>query len=237
MPLHREARGVREILEAALCSLPQEVRAEALTHVSYANEKGSGQAANERLEFLGDAVLYLSAAHLLFDRYPGASEGDLTRMRASIVSGANLAEVAMVAGLGERLRLGRGEKQTGGRSRPRLLAGALEAVIGAVYVSGGWDAASKLAGELLLPRDPSVGEDQTAPVPIDPKTLAQEKVQKSPGTTLEYRVLGVEGPDHSPVYTVACVVGGAVVSTGQGQTKKEAEEQAAAAFLECTGKS
>lgn len=236
MPLHREARGVKEILEAALRALPSEIRAEALTHVSYVNEKGSGQVANERLEFLGDAVLYLSTAHLLFDRYPAASEGDLTRTRASLVSGANLAEVAMAAGLGERLRLGRGEKQTGGSSRPRLLASALEAVIGAVYLSEGWDVASEFVGEMLLPRDPSVSGEEAARVPVDPKTLVQEKVQKSPGTTLEYQVLRVEGPDHSPVYTVACVVGGAAVSTGRGQTKKEAEEQAAAAFLESNPK-
>jgi len=229
--LSPEARSVREIIEEALASLPLALRSEALTHVSYANEKGSAYTPNERLEFLGDAVLYLSAAHLLFIRYPGSPEGDLTRMRAAVVSGSNLASVALAAGLGDYLRLGRGEEQSGGRLRPRLLAGALEALVGAVYLSGGWDAAHEFVGQLLLRSHVSGIGHVPAAVPVDPKTLVQEKVQRLPGITLEYKVLKVEGPDHSPLYTVACLVGGSVVSTGQGQSKKEAEEEAAAAFL------
>lgn len=231
MLVSSEARNVREMLEGALASLPLELRAEALTHVSYANERGTSYTSNERLEFLGDAVLYLSVADILFARYPSTPEGDLTRMRASVVSGSNLASVALAAGLGEHLRLGRGEEQSGGRSRPRLLAGALEAVIGAVYLSAGWGAAHALIGDMLLRSHAGGDAREPAEVPVDPKTLVQEKVQKLPGVTLEYRVLRVEGPDHSPVYTVACLVGGVEVSSGQGQSKKEAEEDAAANYL------
>ncbi len=236
MPLPGEARTVKEIVEKALSSLPPDLRAEAMTHVSYTNERGPANTPTERLEFLGDAVLYLSVADWLFRRYPATPEGDLTRMRAAVVSGQNLASVALAAELGEHLRLGRGEEQSGGRSRPRLLASALEALIGAVYIAEGWDSAHELVRELLL--KPLSAEDGPVPayVPVDPKTLAQEKVQKQPGTTLEYRVLAVEGPDHSPVYTVACVVGGVEVSKGQGQSKKEAEEAAAAAFLSRLGR-
>jgi ribonuclease-3 len=227
----QEVRGVKGTLEDALSALPVGLRAEALTHVSYSNERGPAYPSNERLEFLGDAVLYLSAAHLLFERFPGTPEGDLTRMRASVVSGSNLASVALAAGLGDHLRLGRGEEASGGRMRPRLLASALEAVVGAVYLSGGWTPASDLVDALLM--GSFAGGDGRPPlaVPVDPKTIVQERVQKAPGTSLEYRVLKVEGPDHSPVYTVACVVGGAQVSTGRGPSKKEAEEDAAAALL------
>ncbi|MGE5578795.1 MAG: ribonuclease III [Bacillota bacterium] len=231
MPVPGEARSVKEIVDEALASLPPDLRSEAMTHVSYANEKGPAIPPNERLEFLGDAVLYLSVAHSLFLRYPAAPEGDLTRMRAAAVSGQNLASVALSAGLGERVKVGRGEEQSGGRSRPRLLAGALEALLGAVYIARGWDAAHNLVSELLMKALSSETGPLPAFVPVDPKTLAQEMVQKQPGTTLEYRVVAVDGPDHSPVYTVACVVGGVEVSRGHGQSKKEAEEAAAAGFL------
>jgi len=231
VPVPGKARSVKEIVDEALASLPPYLKAEAMTHVSYVNERAPSSPTNERLEFLGDAVLYLSVAHWLYMRYPAAPEGDLTRMRAAAVSGHNLASVALSAGLGEHLRIGRGEEQSGGRSRPRLLAGALEALIGAVYSARGWDAAYNMVSELLM--EPFSKEDGPVPtfVPVDAKTMAQEKVQRQPGTTLEYRVLAVEGPDHSPVYTVACIVGGVEVSRGQGQSKKEAEEAAAAAFL------
>ena len=215
----------------ALSGLPHELMAEALTHVSYANERGQAAASNERLEFLGDAVLYLSAAHLLYRRYPDMPEGDLTRMRASVVSGSHLATVALAAGLGERLRLGKGEESSGGRTRPRLLAGALEAVIGAVFVQKGWDASRQLVNDLLLSDCFAREGEAPHPVPVDAKTAVQERVQRTPFNTLEYRVLKVEGPDHSPWYTVACVVGGMVVATGQGSSKKDAEEEAAAGFL------
>jgi ribonuclease-3 len=231
VPGDQEVRSLKDILDEALSGLPEELRDEALTHVSYSNERGPGVRCNERLEFLGDAVLYLAAAHLLYQRYPDMPEGDLTRMRASVVSGQNLAEVALQAGLGDCLRLGRGEEASGGRLRPRLLAGALEAVIGALFVYGGWSEAKETVKEMLL-RDLSPGvSGRPAAVPVDPKTIVQERVQRVPGRTLDYRVLRVDGPDHSPWYTVSCVVAGVEVSTGQGPSKKDAEEDAAANLM------
>lgn len=223
-----------DILLEALGSLPCEMVAEALTHVSYANERGESVRANERLEFLGDAVLYLAAGDLLFERYPDTPEGDLTRMRAAVVSGTNLAAVALEARLGERLRLGRGEESSGGRTRPRILAGALEAVVGAVYLTRGWDTARLLVKALLL--DGVTAHEGKAPatVPVDAKTRVQESIQRTPGKTLEYRVVKVEGPDHSPWYTVACVVDGVEMSKGSGSSKKEAEEAAAEDLLKRT---
>lgn len=223
-----------DVILAALGEIPQDLAAEAMTHVSYANERGQAVRSNERLEYLGDAVLYLAAADLLFERYPGTPEGDLTRMRASVVSGNNLAAVALAAGLGERLRLGRGEESSGGRTRPRILASALEAILGAVYLDKGWETARHLVKEVLL--DGLTAHDGEAPasVPVDAKTVVQERVQRSPGGTLEYRVLKVEGPDHSPWYTVACVIDGTEASIGSGPSKKEAEESAAANLLKRT---
>lgn len=231
MPGDQEVRSVKELFEDALRALPQDLRMEALTHVSYSNERGPSFPSNERLEFLGDAVLYLSAAHLLFERYPGTPEGDLTRMRASVVSGTNLASVALIAGLGDHLKLGRGEEASGGRMRPRLLASALEAVVGAVYLAGGWDSARDMVRDMLMGSFAPGDSGQPLTVPVDPKTLVQERVQRIPGRTLEYRVVRVDGPDHSPYYTVACVVAGMEVSKGHGPSKKEAEEDAAANLL------
>ena len=221
---------MKELVMEALARLPEGLREEALTHVSYANERGA--TSNERLEFLGDAVFHLASAHLLYARFPNAPEGDLTRLRASLVSGTSLAAIASASGLGEMVRLGRGEEASGGRSRTRLLAGALEAVLGAVFLSAGWDEARRLACELL---EASEAFAEGARVPVDPKTLVQELVQKSPGQTVEYKVINVEGPDHSPVYTVACLVSGEEVSTGRGGSKKDAEEDAAANYLRRTG--
>jgi len=217
---------VREAFRQALARLPEGLREESLTHVSYANERGVPS--NERLEFLGDAVFHLASAHLLYLSLPDSPEGDLTRLRASLVSGSSLAAIAAACGLGELVKLGRGEEASGGRSRTRLLAGALEAVMGAVFLSAGWDEARRLACELL---GASAALGEGARVPVDPKTLVQELVQKSPGQTVEYKVVNVEGPDHAPVYTVVCLISGEEVSVGRGGSKKDAEEDAAANYL------
>ncbi len=209
--------------ENALKSLGDPARNEAFTHVSYANEKGCPKS-NERLEYLGDAVFDLAVAHTLYEMYPDASEGDLTRMRAQLVSGASLSKLALDVELGRHLLLGRGEATSGGRLRSRNLAGALEAVVGAVYLERGWGPALELVQNLLIPLE-------FPEVPIDAKTRAQERVQGLSGSTLEYRVMSVEGPDHMPVYTVACVVNGKSVSLGRGRSKKEAQEDAAGKFL------
>ncbi len=229
MHMSSKTCDVKSLLDGALLSLPPNLRREALTHVSHANEKGPSSRSNERLEFLGDAVLYLSVGDILFERYPIAPEGDLTRMRAWVVSGQNLASVAEQAGLPPKLLVGKGEDGSGGRNRPRILAGALEAIIGAVYLTKGWEEARRLTASLLM-KGLSGGPDG-ADVPLDPKTAVQERVQRTPGATMEYKVINVEGPDHSPTYTVALLISGITMSKGRGQSKKEAEEDAAASYL------
>jgi ribonuclease-3 len=223
LPSPKEISRLREVFENALASLSVSIRKQALTHISYANEKGDS-VSNERLEYLGDAVFHLGAAHTLYEMHPDAVEGELTRMRAELVSGASLSRIALDADLGKHLLLGRGEDASGGRMRPRNLAGTLEAVVGAVYLEKGWGTALELVRALLGPMEFSQA-------PIDAKTQAQERVQQMPGSTLEYRVVSVEGPDHRPVYTVACIVNGKQVSVGRGHSKKEAQEEAARKFL------
>lgn len=228
MPGAKEIRRLKAIFDDAVNSLEPGLKAQAFTHISHSNEQGDTSSSNERLEFLGDAVISLAVGLYLYDNYPEVSEGDLTRMRASLVSGASLAAIAKSVELGRYLRLGRGEEITGGRERPKILAGALEAFFGAYFIQHGWEQVRKLAEELLLDADLTV-------VPVDPKTLLQEIVQSRPGSKLEYVVIGVTGPDHMPEYTVACLIDGAQVSVGKGASKKEAEEDAARNWLVSNG--
>ncbi len=208
------------LLVEALESLSDQLRTEALTHVSYANEHEGKVPSNERLEFLGDAVVSLAVASYIFKKHPEAPEGELTRMRARFVSGPHLAAIALQAGLGDLLLLGRGEEMTGGRKRPRNLAGAFEAVIGAYFLQHGWSRARELLEKTVL-----TGE---LPETLqDPKTALQELVQKRPGATLEYRVVNMEGPDHMPTFTTAVFIDGKEVSRAAGSSKKESEENAA----------
>lgn len=214
------ASEINGVLMEALKSLSDELRTEALTHVSYANEHEGKVPSNERLEFLGDAVVSLAVASYLLKKYPDSPEGELTRMRASFVSGPALAAIASQAGLGDLLLLGRGEEMTGGRKRQRNLAGAFEAVIGAYFLQHGWDRARELVEKTVLRSEPPSALQ-------DPKTALQELVQKKPGTTLEYRVVNVEGPDHMPTFTTAVFIDGKEVSRATGSSKKESEENAA----------
>ncbi|HHY69860.1 MAG TPA: ribonuclease III [Bacillota bacterium] len=229
MPSPKKVRRLERIFEEAIHSLDDDLRDQACTHVSYSNEKGEGFPSNERLEFLGDAVISLAVASYLYNEFPHLPEGELTRLRASLVSGASLAEVAQVVGLGAHLKLGKGEEMTGGRTRPSVLAGALEAVIGAYFIQYGWDMAKELVISLLI------NEEISDALPLDPKSLLQEQVQKTPGAKLEYKVVQIDGPDHNPYYTVACLINGTRVSIGKGGTKKEAEENAARKYLEGQG--
>lgn len=213
---------LKEIIENALRSLPPKLREEALTHISYANEVGGRP--NERLEYLGDAVLHLSVASILFLSYPDAPEGDLTKMRAHLVSGNALSRVADKGGLGRHIKLGRGERSSGGRSKPRTLAGVFEALVGALYLEKGFQTCLEFVRQAVIPQEGLT-------VPVDPKTSLQEKVQREVDKTVEYRVFKVEGPDHLPLYTVSCLINGREVSRGKGGSKKEAEEDAARRFL------
>ena len=198
----------------------------ALTHRSFANEKGLGEQ-NERLEFLGDAVLGLVTASMLFEGYPEFPEGELSRRKSSLVSEVALANIAADVGLGETLRLGIGEDRSGGRSKPSLLSDALEAVFGAVYLDAGLPAA-RLVIRPLLEREMERTSDWDR---RDPKTKLQELVQANGFRVPRYRLIGEDGPDHAKTFTVECRLDGREVGTGRGTSKKAAEQEAAKAAL------
>lgn len=200
---------------------------DALTHRSYANEHPErAPHDNERLEFLGDAVLTLSASTLLWERFPNATEGELTRRRADLVCEASLASIARGLGLGGSLRLGRGENRSGGRNKPRLLCSALEACIAAVYLDGGVDQAAACVRRLLEPalNEPELGRR-------DAKTRVQELVQALGEGTPHYSVISASGPDHARSFEVCCLSNTRELGRGTGRSKLEAEQSAARAAL------
>lgn len=198
---------------------------EALRHSSYANEhRGANVFSNERLEFLGDSVLGFVAAEYLFKKHPAAPEGDLTRIRATLVCEDSLHEVAKSLELGRFLKLGRGEESCGGRTRASILADATEAVIAAVYLDGGIEEASKLIHRMLLN---SAREEAAEEKRRDYKTELQEYIQRTPNQTLSYRMSGESGPDHDKTFAFEVLLNDAVIGEGTGHTKKEAEQMAA----------
>ena len=203
----------------------------ALTHKSRAAEDASGGVAdNESLEFLGDAVLGLVVADVLFRRFPDYDEGQKSKVKASVVSTASLARHAEQMGLGDHLLLGRGEEKTGGRFKQALLADAYEALIAAVYLDGGFDAATAfLQRELMEAID--LGASQTI-VGQDYKSALQERLQALGRPLPEYRIAGETGPDHRKVFSVHVVVSGEVLGMASGNAKKEAEQEAARLALE-----
>ena len=203
---------------------------EALRHSSYANEhRGDNVFSNERLEFLGDSVLGFVTAEYLFAKHPTAPEGELTRIRALLVCEDSLHEVAQRLKLGEYLKLGHGEESCGGRTRPSILADATEAVFAAVYLDGGIRAASELIPRVLLDKE----REETAEAKRrDYKTKLQELVQRTPNQVLTYRLIGEQGPDHDKVFSFAVLLNDTVVGTGEGRSKKEAEQMAAKDALE-----
>lgn len=202
----------------------------ALYHSSYANEhRNENIVSNERLEFLGDAVLGFVSAEFLYSRFPHAPEGELTRIRAALVREESLFEVAQALQLGECLMLGKGEESGGGRQRPSILADCTEAVFAAVYLDGGMDCARDLIHRVLLSKgDIEVAESRRR----DYKTELQELVQRKPHQVLRYELVGQSGPDHAKVFTVAVLLNGAPVGEGSGHSKKEAEQSAACAAME-----
>ncbi|MDR1320161.1 MAG: ribonuclease III [Gracilibacteraceae bacterium] len=195
-----------------------------LTHPSYMFEADAGEN-NQRLEFLGDAVLDFLTGEYLYLSYPASPEGDLTKMRAAVVNEATLARVARRLNLGAALRLGRGELHSGGRDRDSNLADALEALIGALYLRFGLDGARAFVRALFVP------EIETLPDTFgDNKTRLQETAQML-GRRVSYRVVAEHGPDHCKVFSVEALVDGRQAGAGSGRTKKEAEQQAAGAAL------
>lgn len=199
-----------------------ELRRAALTHRSYAFEN-SLSVTNERLEFLGDSVLGIVVTDLAYRAYPDMSEGMLAKLRAAIVNMIALADVARSLGLGEIVLLGKGEEQSGGRDKSSILADALEAVFGAVYLDRGLDVASDLIERLFRPRMEAYvrGEGDR-----DYKTILQELASRSLRSMPDYRVED-EGPDHQKEFTATVFLGGEAYGSGIGRSKKEAEQQAA----------
>lgn len=200
----------------------------ALTHSSYANESRGQGGCNERLEFLGDSVLGVTVADYLYRHYGSMPEGRMTRLRSELVCEQSLYRVAQKLEMGRFLRLGKGEEHNGGRERPSILSDAVEALIAALYLDGGMDAASEFIRSWLLAE---LGAVEPAAY-TDFKTALQELVQRRSGQTLQYELIDEQGPDHAKVFTVRVLLNGEAVGQGDGRTKKEAEQSAARNALE-----
>lgn len=202
----------------------------ALTHKSFVNEhRGEALSDNERLEFLGDAVIDLAVSHRLMERFPGAREGELSKIRAAVVDEAGLARIARELDLGALLRLGRGEELTGGRQKSSLLADALEAVIAAVYLGGGLTPVLTIVDRFL---GEAFAQARLGTLDRDYKTQFQELAQSRMRLTPRYRVVAEHGPDHSKTFEVELELRGEVVGRGSGRSKKDAEQAAAKIALD-----
>ena len=200
----------------------------ALTHSSYANERWHNSLlSNERLEFLGDAILGMTVAKYLYQTFPDRPEGELTRMRADMVCEQTLAKVAARIELGKHLLLGNGEEQGGGRKRNSILADAVESVIAASYLDGGLEAAQQFIEKFILVEVPVTRLHNA-----DYKTALQELVQQKKNQVLTYTLIGESGPDHDKKFEVEVKLNGKVVGTGSGSSKKRAEQDAARSALE-----
>ncbi|MBE6839658.1 MAG: ribonuclease III [Ruminococcus sp.] len=204
---------------------------QALSHSSYANEKKKTRTSNERLEFLGDSVLSIVVSKYLFENFTHIAEGELTKLRASLVCEKSLHIFAQKIKLGEFIMLGKGEEITGGRERPSILADAFEAVIAAVFLDGGFEPVTKY----ILGFMPEDVENQKKAVFSDFKTILQEIVQKNPEEKVEYVLAAEEGPDHNKSFVVEVYLNSNVIGKGKGRSKKEAEQMAAKEALELMG--
>ena len=200
----------------------------ALAHSSYANERWhDGLKSNERLEFLGDSILGMVVAEYLYEKYPNRPEGELSRMRADMVCESSLAEIAERISLGKHLLLGNGEEQGGGRTRPSILADAVESVIAASFLDGGMEAAKAFVYKFVLCNVP-----ETKLHNADYKTMLQEQVQKKKNQVLSYELIDQSGPDHNKEFVVAVSLNGKIVGKGIGSSKKRAEQDAARDAME-----
>ncbi|MDB5237629.1 MAG: Ribonuclease 3 [Parcubacteria group bacterium] len=210
-----------------------ELLEEALTHRSYLNEHKTARAHNERLEFLGDAVLELATTHFLFTRFPSKPEGDLTAYRAALVNTFSLADTAELIGLNDLLLLSKGESKDTGRARQIILANAFEAVLGAIYLDQGYDAAEAFVAKHLYGKIESVLENRTWQ---DAKSKFQEQAQEKKSVTPIYKTLDETGPDHDKKFTVGVFLSVTdEVARGEGKSKQEAEQDAAQNALKKTG--
>ncbi len=194
----------------------------ALTHTSYTNEnKMKKNDSNERLEFLGDAILELISSEYLFDNYPDMDEGYLTKLRAALVSEKPLSIVAKQIGLGNYIFLSKGEDLNGGRMRPSITSDAVEALLGAIYLDGGIDNARKFVYKYI------VNDIENKELFVDSKTNLQELIQKYKLGELNYKMISESGPDHNKEYVYSCCIGDKEIGRGKGNTKKGAEQEAA----------
>jgi len=205
----------------------KELLVKSMTHSSYANEKSKITGGNnERLEFLGDSLLGMSVALLIFGLKPEMSEGKMTKLRAGLVCERSLADIARELDLGAYILLGRGEKSCGGQSRPSILSDAFEALLGAIYLDGGFKPVEKLIVKYFTPLLNNPVKSYK-----DYKTKLQETIQEKPGQKIVYEITGEQGPDHEKLFTVDVKVNGSILGTGTGKNKKSAEQAAAKAAL------
>lgn len=202
---------------------------QAFTHRSYINENpGQGLGHNERLEFLGDAVLELIVTDFLYRKYPESSEGELTSLRSALVNSVIISEAAMVLGMNDFLLLSRGEAKDNGKARQYILANTYEAYIGALYLDQGYGKVEDFVTKSLLPKTEEIVNKKLW---RDAKSLVQEKAQEEHTVTPAYRVLSESGPDHDKHFTVGIYFGSELVAQGKGKSKQEAEQSAATAAL------
>ncbi len=203
----------------------------ALTHSSYANEVRHGTKSNERLEFLGDAVLSIVVSDYIFNHCPNLPEGELSKLRASLVCEKSLCRFSKELGVGDYLKLSKGERNLKGQERPSILADAFEAIIASIYLDGGMEEAKKF---ILSFVEPEIKNPRPKAFK-DYKTNLQEIIQKNPEEHLEYVLTGEEGPDHDKHFFVEVHLNSNVIGKGGGRSKKEAEQQAAREALELMG--
>lgn len=205
----------------------------ALTHSSYANENREMKLlSNERLEFLGDSVLGLSISEKIYIKYSNLSEGELTKVRANIVCEPSLVKCSNNIGIYKFILLGKGEELTGGRKRVSLLSDAFEAVIGAIYMDGGLEVAKEFVYRQM---DALVDECAKGSIAMDYKTQLQEVIQKKGDKRISYEIVHEKGPDHDKLFVANVKLGETVIGTGEGKSKKEAEQNAARIALEKSG--
>jgi len=206
---------------------------QAFTHRSYLNEhREETRGHNERLEFLGDAVLELASTRFLYDKFPLHPEGDLTAYRAALVNAVTLSEVAGLLGMNDYLLLSKGEAKDTGRARQFLLANAIEALIGAIYLDQGFEAAERFVAEHLFPK---IDEIIKQKLWQDAKSLLQEKAQEFEGATPTYTVVRETGPDHDKRFVVSVNIRSTTVAQGEGRSKQDAEQSAARNALTLKG--
>ncbi len=209
----------------------EELLNNALTHSSYANETHYKYGSNERLEFLGDSVLSVIVTDYLYKTYPNKPEGELTKLRASLVCEKSLSSFSRILNVGEFLRLGKGEKANGGAERASLLADAFESILAAVYLDGGMEPARRLVMRFILQELKHTDDE----VFKDYKTSLQEIIQRNPEERLSYILIGESGPDHDKCFTVEVHLNSNVIGTGTGKSKKYAEQDAARQALTLMG--